>query len=339
MDLKIYNRGMSIIYNSKKAEIFLTTVLLIFFLSPSISAANIEITIPKDVEVKSSWITLGEIAQIEGITGEKLSNLQSVKLDKASRPGYSRMISSQLVKLILKDKGYKTDNFLFNIPERIEVKTSSQKISVDELKEFVSDHIKNNIANSSSILNLNISFAQDEIIIPAAEYSFAVDRKRESYRGNYSVSVDILIDGSSYKRVYLNVKAEVFQRVFVAEKRIFIGDKLRRDDFTYQKKDITDISGVIITEWDNNLIKDSILARTISKGEILTESYLKKPVIIKWGDRVRAEVRVGGITVITEVKARGRGKKGDYISVENLKSGNRFKAKIINRYLVRLVRN
>ena len=53
--------------------------------------------------------------------------------------------------------------------------------------------------------------------------------------------------------------------------------------------------------------------------------------------RVQAEVIIGNMRVSAMVRARQNGKYGDYITVENIGTGQRFKAQVISSYLVRIV--
>ena len=318
--------------------IFLLCVLTFTIHSPAVLSAS-TITVNGDKEVKSEWIKLGDIAILSGFSSELEKELSSVKLEKSARPGYHRNISKQLIRLILKDKGYNISNFNFNIPDQIKVKTLSKKVNNKKLVNFIRDHIKRNINYEYENLEIEITSPLNDIIIPKAAYHFKISRKNNDYLGNYSLPIDIIVNGSSYKRIYVNLKTNMFKKVFVANKTLFKGEKISKSNFKYKKANIINVDSPLITDFNNSLVKDGILTKTISQNEILTEEYLKKPVIVKWGDHIQAEIKIGGINVTTMVKAKEKGKKGDFILVENLKTGKQFKAEIINRRLVRLVRN
>ncbi len=324
-----------------RKKLIISLILLSFtllYVSPSVLSARI-ISVEEEVELSSEWIKLGSIAQFSGIPEKLEKELSAIKLEKAARPGYNKRISKQLVKLILKDKGYNIVEFELDIPNIVKVKTLSSEISSENLAGFVKNYVKNNINYDYENLEIEILSSPSEVIIPDANYNFKVSRNKSDYRGSYSLPVDIIVNDSSYKRIYVNIKTKIYKKVFVAKKTIFKGDKIAKNNFRFETKDISNIDSTLITEWNNSLIKDGILTKTISTGDVLTEDYLHKPIIIKWGDEIQAEVNIGGITVKTMVKAKDRGKKGDYILVENLKTGKEFKAEVISRRLVRLVRN
>ena len=323
----------------KNIIIMFLVVSMFFLINSPFALSASTITIPKNAEVNSEWIKLGDIAKLIDFSPELKEELASLKLEKAARPGYERNISKQLIRLVLKDKGYDIANFNFDIPDRVKVKTLSQKIDNNRLKSFIKEHIRENIEYEYDSLEIEFSSSLAEIIIPAADYGFEIARKKSNYRGSYSLPVDIIVNNSAYKRIYVNLKTKIYKKVFVAQKNLFKGEKISKDNFEFKRANITDIDSTLITNWESSLIKDGLLTKTISKKEILTVEHLKKPVIISWGDQIQAEIKIGGIIVQTMVKAKERGKKGDFILVENLKTGKQFKAEVINRRLVRLVRN
>ncbi|MGM0410875.1 MAG: flagellar basal body P-ring formation chaperone FlgA [Bacillota bacterium] len=325
-------------FNKKFYQIILIILLFIVFVSPSVFSAKV-ISIDSEVSANGEWIKLGDIAEISGFSDNVKNELKEINLEKAPRPSYEKRITKQLVKLILKDKDYEVKEIEFNMPEQIKVKALSQKISESEIENFVKKYVKDKIDYDYEKIEIDISSLSSEIIIPASDYSLAVNREKNNYRGNYSLPVDIMINGDSYKRLYVNLRTSIYRKAFEAKKTMYKGNKISKNDFELKTKDITKIDAPLIDDWDNSLVKDGKLTKTISNGEVLTAEYLEKPIIIKYGDEVQAEVIIGGIKVTAMVKAKERGKKGDKIKVENINSEKEFKAEIINNRLVRLVRN
>ncbi|MFW5981217.1 MAG: flagellar basal body P-ring formation chaperone FlgA, partial [bacterium] len=120
---------------------------------------------------------------------------------------------------------------------------------------------------------------------------------------------------------------------------IAAGEKLNEDDFELLYKEVSDFQGEIIKDFDNTLVKNGVVRRRIPRQGVLTTYHLVLPIIVSPHDILQAEIISGGIKVNTQVIARQSGKKGDYITVENISSGHRFKAQIISSHLVRLVFN
>lgn len=321
--------------------LILTLLILLCPQAPVIEAVEeIEISIPQQTTVNQAVISLGSIARIEGVRGQKLVALKKVKLDQAPRPGYERRINKQLVKLILQDKGYSRDSFKLNMPQVVKVKTASFQLDGSKLVEFARSYIRDRVDNTNiSDLTIESNHYPQEIIIPDTKYELQVNsRNNNNLLGRTTLPVDIMIKGKRYKRVYLGFTVNAYQEVFVAHSSIIRGDKLQQKDFKKENIKINEIRGNPIMNWDSPLLQESVANQPIGKGQVLTEEHLQKPILIGWGDEVQAEVIIGSIRASTMVKAQGSGKKGDHIRVENLRTGQNFKAEIINSNLVRIVR-
>ncbi|MFW5976508.1 MAG: flagella basal body P-ring formation protein FlgA, partial [Bacillota bacterium] len=128
---------------------------------------------------------------------------------------------------------------------------------------------------------------------------------------------------------------------------------------------LTDLKKNYITRWDESLKENNIIGIPLEKGEILTwdhiiednnifkemdletdeendgdneekDNMFNDPYVICWGDEVTAEIESGGIKVTATVKSRESGKTGDSILVENINSGKKFNAEIIEPDLVKV---
>lgn len=71
--------------------------------------------------------------------------------------------------------------------------------------------------------------------------------------------------------------------------------------------------------------------RTIRKGERLLLSNLVQPPIVQKGEAVEVRVAVGNSLLKMKGIARGSGRAGDYVLVENPESVRMFKGKVIDR--------
>lgn len=316
--------------------LFILMVTLVF--NSGVKAGTIKIIIPEYVEVSDSRITLGDIARIEGVEGEKLAEIASVDLGQALLPGYEREIPRELISLAIQQKGYSPASFTLHMPYKVTVKTASRRVSSDTIIAFARDYLKEKVNCPAGRVEIIPRFNPPDLIIPDRNYSLEIDLMgQQELKGNVSLRVLLKIDGQVYKRVYLGFEVKLLQEVFVAKRNIKKGERLVRDDFSIETREIGSFRGELITDFNNRLVKEGIVNIPITRGSILTSYYLIIPDIVSFGDVLKAEVIVGNIRVSTLVKARENGKKGEYILVENLKTGYRFKAQVINSHLVRVI--
>ncbi len=84
---------------------------------------------------------------------------------------------------------------------------------------------------------------------------------------------------------------------------------------------------------------DKQAKRSCRVDTILMKNYLAEPKLVHRNDQVTIEVFAGSIHVQTLGKAQSDGVKGEWIWVENLSSGKKVKAQVIDVGLVRIELN
>ena len=298
--------------------VLLFLFVLVVLASSRVDASQIRISIPENTGISSEWITLGEIADISGVSGEKLASLQAINLGKAVFPGL--------------------DEIILDCPERITVETKSRKIDGAYLLETAKNHIIESLAYPAEQIIIRARQQIPEIIMPDRDFQLRFEGLPGGNRiGNLTLQAHIIIDEQVYRRVYLPFEVLVKQQVYLARRPIGIGETISPEDFILTEIAVGNITGDLITDLDIPLVKYGVVRTPIPQDAVLTSRYIRMPDLIKAGDEVQAEIIIGNVRVSAMVRARQNGKYGDYITVENTGTGHRFKAQVISSYLVRVV--
>lgn len=317
---------------------FLVIISVLFIFTNTISAENITIRIPEEVTVTSNYITLVDIAKFENISGDSLEKLKSIQIGKTLLPGYRKAIPREQITLLIENKGFSVAEMKMDIPDMVYVKTASKRINEEILIQEAREYIKENLKYSRDKVRIKERFNPPGIVIPDKDYRIKYEYSPGSKKiGSVSIQAGIYIDNKIYKKIYLGFEVRIIKEVYVAKRGIAVGERIYQSDFYLEEKDLARFRGELINDFDNKLIENGVVGIPISRGDVLTTYYLTIPTIIHAGDVLQAEIVVGGISVITPVKARQSGKKGEYITVENIKTGHRFRAQVINSHLLRLV--
>lgn len=314
-------------------------VLILSFLVILISGvkADISITIPETVTINSSWIELGDIAEIRGVSGEEFERLASLKIARAVLPGYTRTIPAEQIIILIENEGFLSKNMEINIPDFVYVSSAGRILSEEEMLKQAEDFLYSSLGDQADKLVIRPRFIPPEIILPDKDYRLEYEYSGANRAGNVSLQLSVIVDDVLYKKLFLGFEVLIEKEVFVAKRPVSAGEKISADDFYLATRKLGAYRGELIQDLNNQLVKDGVVNIEIPKDGILTTYYLKLPVIVHSGDILQAEVVIGSIKVSTVVTARQSGKKGDYITVENNDTGHRFKAQIINSHLVRLV--
>ncbi len=318
-------------------------VLIILFLTVYItanivSAETINIKILREITISSEWITLADIAEFEGISEEDLIKLKKIRISRTLLPGYTKSIPRGQIELLMENEGFNLSDFNLDIPGLVDVKTATRWLSEAEIIEEARDYLIDYLGYQRDKLVIEQRFSPPKVALPDKEYRLEFEIAPGSNKsGNISMQTLILVDNVIFKKIYLGFNVKVLREVYIAKRAISVGEKIRQDDFYLDVRGLDNFRGDLILDFNNSIILDGVVNIPINKEGVLTSYHLTIPDIVFPGDQLQAEIIVGNIQVTIMVKARRTGKKGEYITVENINNGHRFQAQIINSHLVRLV--
>lgn len=151
-------------------------------------------------------------------------------------------------------------------------------------------------------------------------------------------SMNILVRGVSGGKIVgewpLQIKVEIFQRVWVAAQRLESGQLLERGLVVPQPVDVLrEIVPPIPAERD---LAGFELAQSVAKGRAVTRRDLVERALVKRGQFVDAFAGEGGFSVRMRALAMEGGAAGAVIRVKNLDTKKEFYAQVINENQVQV---
>lgn len=305
------------------------------------NALALEIIIPEKVLVESDQILLSSIADFNEFNLNEETAVKLQKLDFGDSPkiGYQKRISHVLVDLSLQNIGLKKTDYQLVMPKYVTISRKSRVINPAEIKARVEAYLKNNLDYKLANLVIKSTRKLKAIEIADQPYQIKIASSYNLKFSNNSLPIEITQAGKSVKRIYYPFKLGVKEKFWVANHDLAYGSNLEKNDFTFKVKTVFADPADYVKDWEKNNIRQQNLAISLREGDVLSFKDLKKSLAVKWGDKLRLKLKVNSVILTTTVIARGRGGIGDQITVENIKSGYRFKAKIISATEVRMVSN
>ncbi|MGP3777289.1 flagellar basal body P-ring formation chaperone FlgA [Halanaerobium saccharolyticum] len=320
----------------KKIIIILTVLISI---SITFNAAAFELEIKKEAEVNSAEIYLGEIAEIKarGLSESALTELENLVLKSSPNPGYQKRLSRVLVDLSIQNLGYKKSQFSLTMPATVVVSRRSSVISEVEISALVEDYLKSKLDFAAEKIIIKSRSSAPELKIAAGDYQLRVAENQDLSLPDINLKLEVWQNGEKLRSLFYPVKIELLLEVLTAAKDLKSNSKIKRSDFRVQKKIISGDPEEIIQEWSEINLANVLLARNLSKGEVLKFNNLKTPYVVKWGQKLRLKVKVNNIKLSTFVEAKERGKIGEIITVENLNSGYQFQVEVVSPTEVKMI--
>lgn len=137
------------------------------------------------------------------------------------------------------------------------------------------------------------------------------------------------------KNQLITVDIRWFDQVIVAKELIKQGHIIASDDLRVIEKDITFLTTPYVS--DRAKVIGQTVRRIFHRGQILDETQLKKPVMVKYGQPLQIQIQQGSLKIAVDGVARGSGAIGDRIPVFIPNTKTRLQGEIISQGLVRVL--
>lgn len=141
-------------------------------------------------------------------------------------------------------------------------------------------------------------------------------------------------NGKPWKTIEVLTDVAAMVDVVVPNRFLKSEELIDAEDLTLARIRIHAVPHPFITDLEEVIGKSA--ARPLQADTPLRLSFLKKPLMIKKGDRVMIEAKRGGLSIQTSGVTKASGQIGQTIMVANLDSGRELRAKIVAPGLVRV---
>lgn len=207
--------------------------------------------------------------------------------------------------------------FLFNSSawaEKSDVKEHLLRVITQEVKkECLTCRVELNIFNEKSI---------DDISVPDKVLA-------DHWRGQ----TNLILKTEQRDRI-ITVEIRWYDKVLVASRNIRIGGAIDKKDVRIYEKDVTFLKTPYLNKIDK--ARGLVAKRVFQRGQVIDESKLKKPLVVRYGQPIKIILQEGAIHLSTMGQAKGAGAIGDRIPVYVSKTRKKMMGKIISENKVRV---
>jgi flagella basal body P-ring formation protein FlgA len=315
----------------------LTMVILcvagIFFTGQQANAQGMTVVIPAEASVSGQYFTLGDVAVIYSDDAERTDNLRRIRLGHTPAPGHSYVINKELILARLHAANvFAATDITWNIPAQLTVTASSQAVSGKQLLEQAEQYLKATVTGDATITALGEP--QDALVPPGIVTYKIMLPYGIRYNTPTNISVGIQVDGQVITQAIVRFEIKKYLQVAVAAKSLSAGEVITADNTTFERRDIGRLMPGYFTELAK--IQGLSVKRPMAPGVVLTESMLKKAVIITRGKPVNIIAQIGNIQVMVAGTALQNGSEGQFIQVKNTSSRKVIIGRVIDDTTVRI---
>ena len=197
--------------------------------------------------------------------------------------------------------------------------SETQIIKTNEIENGAIDHLIKKLPWNRKSLDINIYYKGKDIVLPPGKKELIYKIMNSSQRaGRIPMMLEIRIDDQFKKRIRLNTKVLVSQKVVKTIRAVRRGEILLNDEIKIEtiqterplKNAITNINFALGYE----------ATRDISIGKVIIPNYIKKPALGNRGDKILIMAQKGGMTITTPGILKEDGYENAMVQVLNMDS-------------------
>ena len=197
--------------------------------------------------------------------------------------------------------------------------SESQILRTIEIEEGAEDHLIKNLPWDRESLDIEVFYQGKDIDLPLGKKDLIFKIMGSSQRaGRIPMILEIRINDQFKKRIRLNTKVLVSQKVFKTVRPVRRGEILSKDEIIMEKIQTERPSKNAITRIDYALGYEAV--RNLSAGEILVPNFIKKPPLGKRGRKILIMAKKGGMTITAPGILKEDGYKDAMVQVLNIDS-------------------
>lgn len=143
-----------------------------------------------------------------------------------------------------------------------------------------------------------------------------------------AVNVDVLVDGAPYAHMVCSMRVHIYEKVVVSATPIQKETPIRLENLMVAEREDKGKAYERYTVPQDLVGK--VITTNVPAGTVLHSGMVKEQILIQPYSQVNICTNVNGVEIKTDGTALERGRRGDYIMVQNTSSKRKVRAKVID---------
>lgn len=281
------------------------------------SAAKLgEIVVSSATEISPrEIITAYDIVEARGVPRQTLDRLKNIVVATNRSATISR---NDLIKKLRMVDSY------FMFPTEVKLLRSKQLVSRMEVERKIKNHLLANCRTCDYRISIN---SVPQMITSDWEMDLNVDLNKKT------VLVPVYSVSTPNKKGWITAEVKKYANVAILNRDVKIGDAVTEDMITTDLRAIEGNSNLIVDKED---LKGMQATRFLPSGTAVSRLDLKKEVVLKRGQIVKAVYGDGAFEVSISATAEESAAVGDIVKFKNIDSQKLFAARVEEKGLVRI---
>jgi flagellar basal body P-ring formation protein FlgA len=213
--------------------------------------------------------------------------------------------------------------------------SETQIIKANEIENGAINHLIKELPWNRESLDINIYYKDKDIVLPPGKKELIYKIMNSSQRaGRIPIILEIRVDDEFKKRIRINTKVLVSQKVVKTVRAVRRGDILSNDEIKVEtiqterplRNAITNINSALGYEATRNILI----------GKILIPNFIKKPALGNRGDKILIMAQKGSMTITTPGILKEDGYENAMVRVLNMDSKKIIYGRLVDSNTVKV---
>lgn len=209
-----------------------------------------------------------------------------------------------------------------------------RELHPDLLKKTIEKYLEGEWGQRVTAVQVTVLEPSEPKRLPAGVIELRVLPSGDEGLGRRLFRVAATADGKPWTVIETLVDVSATVDVVATARSLKTDELIEAADLTTARTRVYDLKHPYITDAAEVIGKSA--ARPLQPDTPLRSAFLKKPFMVKKGDRVMIEARRGGLSIQTSGVTKSSGHVGESIMVANADSGRELRAKIVAPGLVQV---
>jgi flagella basal body P-ring formation protein FlgA len=276
--------------------------------------------------VDGESVRLGDVAELKG--NDVHGAILETEVGRSPRPGQTRFVSADYIRIRLRQAGFDTDTMTFKGPQDVKVSRPSASMPVGRIRTAVETAIRSRMPwNIEDTTISDIQF-DETVQLPIGRLTYRiVPNRHEDYLGTTILALHLFVNGEPVRKLWVNATITVMGDVVTVVRPLGRNQHLRMEDIRVERRDLTGLGSETIRSVEEVL--GNRTTRMIYPGTVLQASMIDQPPVVKRGDIVKIIVETGPMTITATGIVKQQGRKGEMVRVANTDSNRVILARVV----------
>tara|TARA_B110000438_G_scaffold297719_1_gene344582 strand:- start:1273 stop:2010 length:738 start_codon:yes stop_codon:yes gene_type:complete len=226
---------------------------------------------------------------------------------------------------------------LLIFPTLINTASASEKqtITVEEIKKSATDFLLHTLPWEKEKVEIDIYYQGGKITIPAGEKLLIYKGRGGSKKvGRIPITLEIQVDGIFQKRIGINSRVMVFQKVVKTTRQIKRGEIFTTDNIHLESIKTERYLGNTIKNLEDALGYEAV--SYLPNGRSLLQRSMKKPALGSKGEKIMILAEKNGMKITTPGILREDGYENTMVQVLNIESKKIIYGRLVDANTVKV---